>query len=140
MPPTGGNDWPEQGICSSAYVEGDRLHYVSNRRELVRADVEGFDDENDGPYRDENTRAARTATRGPDMIDELTSFRTTSRRLPGCTMRIHLLTGQRRTMRAISTCLRLMHLPHRRRQETGKVVWQKDDSYVLYGQWGLWPY
>jgi outer membrane protein assembly factor BamB len=48
------NDWPEQGICSSPAVEGGRLYYVSNRAELVCADVEGFaDGENDGPYKGE---------------------------------------------------------------------------------------
>lgn len=53
--PTGRvNDWPEQGICSSPYVDGDRMYYVSNRCELVCADVNGFlDDENDGPFTDE---------------------------------------------------------------------------------------
>ena len=43
------NDWPLQGICSTPFVEGDRVYYVSNRAELVAADVEGFHDgENDG--------------------------------------------------------------------------------------------
>lgn len=53
--PTGRvNDWPEQGICSSPVVDGDKLYYVSNRCELICADVEGFTDgENDGPYKDE---------------------------------------------------------------------------------------
>ena len=53
--PTGRvNDWPEQGICSAPVVEGERLYYVSNRCELVCADVNGFlDDENDGPFKDE---------------------------------------------------------------------------------------
>ncbi len=32
-------DWPLQGICSSPYVDGDRLYYISNRCEVVRADV-----------------------------------------------------------------------------------------------------
>ena len=45
------NDWPRQGICSSACVEGKRVYYVSNRCELVCADTEGFHDgKNDGPY------------------------------------------------------------------------------------------
>ena len=35
------SDWPEEGICSSPFVEGDRLYYVSNRCELVCADVNG---------------------------------------------------------------------------------------------------
>jgi outer membrane protein assembly factor BamB len=48
------NDWPEQGVCSSPAVAGDRLYYVSNRAEIVALDTEGFrDGENDGPYKDE---------------------------------------------------------------------------------------
>jgi len=48
------NDWPMQGVCSTPYVEGNRLYYISNRCEVVCADTEGFKDgENDGPYTDE---------------------------------------------------------------------------------------
>ncbi len=51
------NDWPEEGICSTSCVEGDRIYYVSNRCELVCADVEGFlDGENDGPFTGETHR------------------------------------------------------------------------------------
>lgn len=32
-------DWPEEGICSSPIVEGDRLYFVSNRCTIVCADV-----------------------------------------------------------------------------------------------------
>ncbi len=32
-------DWPYEGICSSPHVDGDRLYYVSNRCEVVCADV-----------------------------------------------------------------------------------------------------
>ena len=32
-------DWPLEGICSSAHVEGDRIYYVSNRCEVVCTDV-----------------------------------------------------------------------------------------------------
>lgn len=47
-------DYPEQGVCSTPRVEGDRLYYVSNRGELVCLDTEGFrDGENDGPFDDE---------------------------------------------------------------------------------------
>jgi outer membrane protein assembly factor BamB len=43
------NDWPLQGVCSTPYVEGDRLYYTSNRATLVSLDVEGFrDGQNDG--------------------------------------------------------------------------------------------
>ena len=47
-------DWPEQGVCSSAAVEGNRLYYVSNRGELMCLDTEGFaDGRNDGPFQSE---------------------------------------------------------------------------------------
>ncbi len=47
-------DWPEEGVCSSAAVEGKRLYYVSNRGELVCLDTEGLmDGTNDGPFQDE---------------------------------------------------------------------------------------
>lgn len=32
-------DWPYEGICSSPVVEGERMYYVSNRCEVVCADV-----------------------------------------------------------------------------------------------------
>ncbi len=48
------NDWPQQGVCSTPYVEDDRLYYISNRAEVVCLDTEGFHDgENDGPIIDE---------------------------------------------------------------------------------------
>jgi outer membrane protein assembly factor BamB len=43
------NDWPQQGICSTPFVEGNRLFYTSNRATIVSLDTEGFrDSENDG--------------------------------------------------------------------------------------------
>jgi outer membrane protein assembly factor BamB len=45
----GESDWPEEGVCSSAAVEGKRLYYVNSRGELVCLDTEGFTDgKNDG--------------------------------------------------------------------------------------------
>jgi len=47
-------DWPQQGICSTPLVQGDRLWIVTNRAEVLCLDTEGFeDDENDGPVTDE---------------------------------------------------------------------------------------
>ena len=44
-------DWEQLGICSSPYVKGNRLWYVTNRDELTCLDTEGFlDGENDGPF------------------------------------------------------------------------------------------
>ncbi len=35
------NDWPLQGVCSTPSFDGERLHYVSNRGELVAANLDG---------------------------------------------------------------------------------------------------
>ncbi|MGD9645385.1 MAG: PQQ-binding-like beta-propeller repeat protein, partial [Pirellulales bacterium] len=48
-------DWQLIGIGSSPAVAGERVYYVSNRGQVVCADVEGFaDGENDGPTKDES--------------------------------------------------------------------------------------
>jgi outer membrane protein assembly factor BamB len=36
------NDWPDQGICSTPVIEGNRLYYVSNRCELICATTDGL--------------------------------------------------------------------------------------------------
>jgi outer membrane protein assembly factor BamB len=76
--PTGRvNDWPEQGICSAPVVEGERMWYVSNRCELVCADVNGFlDGENDGPFKDEKYKEKEDADFVwlLDMFTELDAF------------------------------------------------------------------
>ncbi len=71
------NDWPQQGICSSPFVEGDRIYYVSNRAQVVCADAEGFlDGENDGPLQDEKDTSEIDADFVwiYDMIEELDVF------------------------------------------------------------------
>jgi len=65
LPVGGESDWPQQGVCSKPFVEGNRLYYVSNRGELVAADVEGFlDHENDGPF----TGETRHGTADADIV------------------------------------------------------------------------
>jgi outer membrane protein assembly factor BamB len=61
--PTGRvHDWPEQGVCSAAYVEGKRLWYVTNRGEIFCLDTEGFHDgENDGDVKNEEEIAKKKA-------------------------------------------------------------------------------
>lgn len=39
------HDWPEQGVCSSCFVDGDRAYYVSNRCQLICTDVNGANDD-----------------------------------------------------------------------------------------------
>jgi outer membrane protein assembly factor BamB len=71
------NDWPQQGVCSGPYIDGDRLYYVSNRAEIICADVEGFrDGENDGPVTDEAEKSEidEDVVWRLSMIDELDVF------------------------------------------------------------------
>jgi outer membrane protein assembly factor BamB len=35
------NDWPDQGICSTPFIDGDFAYYVSNRSEVVCIDMKG---------------------------------------------------------------------------------------------------
>ncbi len=71
------NDWPLQGICSTPFIEGNRIWYVSNRCEVICADVDGFrDGENDGPYTDEEhtSEIDEDIIWQLDMMDELDVF------------------------------------------------------------------
>ena len=71
------NDWPQQGICSTPYIEDDRLYYVSNRAEVVCVDTEGFmDGENDGPFTEETdiSEIDGDIIWKYDMIEELEVF------------------------------------------------------------------
>ena len=71
------NDWPQQGICSTPFIEDDRLYYVSNRAEVVCVDTEGFmDGENDGPFTEETDTSEIDGDIiwKYDMIEELEVF------------------------------------------------------------------
>jgi outer membrane protein assembly factor BamB len=71
------NDWPLQGVCSTPFIEGDRLYYVSNRAEIICADTEGFrDGENDGPFTAEENSSEidEDVVWKLDMIGELDVF------------------------------------------------------------------
>ncbi|HEU0124650.1 MAG TPA: PQQ-binding-like beta-propeller repeat protein [Bryobacteraceae bacterium] len=61
------NDWPYQGVCSSPLVEGNVVYYVSNRGEVIAADLQGMANGNDGPFKDEKFK-------GPKDGDILWSF------------------------------------------------------------------
>lgn len=53
--PTGRvHDWPQQGICSTVFCDGNRLWYNTSRGEVLCLDVEGFHDGvNNGPFKAE---------------------------------------------------------------------------------------
>ncbi|MFN2445226.1 MAG: PQQ-binding-like beta-propeller repeat protein [Vicinamibacterales bacterium] len=71
------NDWPFQGIASSPLVADGVAYFVTNRGEVIAADLQGFHDkENDGQFKDEKL----TGPNDPDfvwtfdMIEEVGSF------------------------------------------------------------------
>jgi len=136
------NDWPEQGICSSPFVEGDRLYYVSNRCEVVCADTEGFlDGENDGPYREEKYNEKQDADFVwiLDMIDELGVF-------PHNLATASPVVAEGLVFALTSNGVDEGHLnlpsPDAPDfiavdKKTGKVVWERSDSgrKTFHGQW-----
>lgn len=48
------NDWPQQGVCSTPFIEGDRLYYTSNQARIVALDVAGLKNGNDGVTDEKN--------------------------------------------------------------------------------------
>ncbi len=61
--PTGRvHDWPEMGICSAVFADGDRIWYVTSRGTVCCLDSEGFQDsENDGPFTVEDSESTNEA-------------------------------------------------------------------------------
>jgi len=140
--PTGRvNDWPEQGICSGPVVEGDRLYYVSNRAELVCADVNGLLDGNDGPYKDEKYTEKQD---GDfiwllDMIEELEAF---PHNLATCSPVIFENLVYVSTSNGVDEGHLNLPTPDAPdfiavNKKTGKLVWEANDpgDKVLHGQW-----
>ena len=70
------NDWPQQGICSTPEVEGNRVYYVSNRAQMVALDLEGFADGRNDGFDGEQYRGELDADIiwSYDMIAELDVF------------------------------------------------------------------
>ncbi|MFN0138241.1 MAG: PQQ-binding-like beta-propeller repeat protein [Phycisphaerae bacterium] len=146
--PTGQvNDWPEQGICSTVAVEGDRVYYVSNRCELVCVDVEGLKPgKNTGPVTDEkyNEEGDADIVWSLDMMDQLAVFphnlATSSPVIVGDLIYIHTSNGVDEGH---------LNLPSPDapafiavNKKTGELVWHRSDpgKQTLHGQWSAPSY
>lgn len=136
------NDWPEQGVCSTACVEGDRFYYVSNRAELVCADLEGFlDGENDGPLQSEKRSSATDAdfVWTLDLMEELGVFphnmATSSPLVVGDLVFIHTSNGVEKDHVTIPSPSAPSFIAVNK--ETGKLVWSSSapGDKILHGQW-----
>lgn len=136
------NDWPEQGVASTPLVDGNRVYYVSNRCELVCADVEGFaDGENDGPYKEERYTEPQDAdfVWVLDLIGTLGVFphNLAASSPVGFGDLVFVCTSngvdedhERPPAPAAPSFIAVD-------KKTGKVVWQRNDpgDRILHGQW-----
>ena len=136
------NDWPQQGICSTPFIEGDRLYYISNRCEVVCVDTEGFlDGENDGEI---TTEADTSQTDGDvvwsmDMMAELDVFphnlATCSPVGAGDLLFVVTSNGVDEGHFHIPSLFAPSFIALNKK--TGEVVWEKDlpGESILHGQW-----
>ena len=136
------NDWPFQGIASSPLIDGERVYYVSNRAELVCADLKGFhDDENDGPFKDEKFTSKKDGDISwkYDMIEEVGThphnLANSSPVLYGDLIYISTSNGQDESH---------VNIPSPRapsiiavNKNTGKLAWEANHvkDKILHGQW-----
>jgi outer membrane protein assembly factor BamB len=141
--PTGRvNDWPEQGICSTALARGNRAYYVSNRAEVICIDLDGFlDGENDGPFTDETYKEKMDGdfVWVFDMIEEVATFphnlatcspTADDKRLFVCTSN-GVDEGHLNLPAPLAASFIALDL------ETGELLWERDDpgKSILHGQW-----
>jgi outer membrane protein assembly factor BamB len=136
------NDWPYQGVASSPLVEGDKVYYVSNRAELICADTQGFNDnENDGPFKEEKLTGKKDGdvVWKFDMIEEVGShphnLANSSPVLYGDLIFVSTSNGQDESH---------VNVPSPRapsivavNKKTGKLVWEANNvgDKILHGQW-----
>lgn len=136
------NDWPEQGICSSAIVENDRVYVVTNRGELMCLDADGFyDGENDGDYTDEVDSEEQDADIiwSLDMIEELGVFPHNL-----ATSSPVIVDGNVYVITSNGVDEAHLEIPAPRapsficvNKETGELVWESNEPFdeILHGQW-----
>lgn len=137
------NDWPEQGICSTPCVEGDRMWVVTNRCEIMCVDMQGFHDgENDGPYKEEvdTEKLDADVIWSLDMIEKLGVFphnlATSSPLIWDDYLYILTSNGVDEAHLEVpaprSPCFLCVN------KNTGEVVWENNEPFdnILHGQWG----
>ncbi len=134
-------DWPNEGVCSTPTVEGNRLYYVSNRCTVVCADVNGFADGNQGPVTNEKYQTPTDA----DIIWELDmigSLGVNPHNMSACSP---LLVGDiLYVVTANGVDEGHVNIPAPQAtsflaidKHTGKVLWKRNDPgrNIMHGQW-----
>lgn len=135
------SDWPEQGICSAPFVDGDRMWVVTNRAELMCLDTEGFTDgENDGQS-DEVDSEPQDAdiVWTLDLINDLGVFvhnlATSSPLVDGDTVYIVTSNGVDEGHIEIPSPRAPSFIAVNK--NTGEVIWEQNYPFdqILHGQW-----
>jgi len=141
--PTGRvHDWPLQGICSTALVEGKRLWFVTSRGEVRCLDTEGFHDgKNDGPHTKEVSQDKDEA----DVIwvlDMMRELGVSQHNMAACSLTsvgdlLLVITGN-----GVDEAHKILSAPNAPSflavdKNTGKVVWtdKSPGLNILHGQW-----
>jgi outer membrane protein assembly factor BamB len=115
------NDWPEEGICSSPVVDGEKIYYVSNRCEVVCASTDGKVEWKLDMIKDFGVFPHNLATCSPLMLKD-TLFVITSNGVDE---------GHRRIPAPDAPSFLAIN------KKDGKVIW-KDNSpgrNIMHGQW-----
>jgi outer membrane protein assembly factor BamB len=136
------NDWPFQGIASSPLIIDGIAYFVSNRGQVVAADVQGFHDgENDGPFTQEKLTGKADAdfVWVFDMMEEVGSFpHNLSNSSPvahGDLLFVSTSNGQDESHVNIPSPKAPAIIALDRK--TGKLVWEDNsvEDRILHGQW-----
>jgi outer membrane protein assembly factor BamB len=136
------NDWPFQGVCSSPLVEGEILYYVTNRCEVMALDTKGFyDDENDGPYKDEKLTGKKDADIlwKFDMMEEVGAFPHNMANSSPVSYGdlIYVMTSNGQDESHVNVPSPKAPSIIALNKKTGKLVWEDNSvgEKILHGQW-----
>lgn len=135
------NDWPDEGICSGAVVEGDRVYYVSNRCEVICATTAGLGGDANVGVKDETYKGKGNGdvVWRLDMIGDLGVFphnlSTCSPLLVGDTLFVITSNGVDEGHINIPAPNAPSFLAIDKK--TGKVLWQdrSPGRNIMHGQW-----
>lgn len=136
------NDWPLQGICSTASVTDGKVYIVTNRAELMCVDADGFyDGTNDGPFKEEKLAEKKDADIiwVLDMINELGVFPHNLATSSPVVLddNVYVITSN-----GVDEAHVKIPAPRAPsflcvNKDTGKLVWESNQPFndILHGQW-----
>ncbi len=135
------NDWPDQGICSTPVIDGNRIYYVSNRCELVCATTDGLAAGKNVGVQDEKYKGPTDAdiVWRLDMLKELNVFphnlSTSSPLVAGDLVFVITSNGVDEGHINIPAPKAPSFIAVDKK--TGKLKWQNNDpgEKILHGQW-----